>query len=128
MNKIETVCRNVCEATEFVAIVTMGEGGPYMVGNWGEYMRTLGVRETTLVFPAGRYRQTEENLRRNDRIQLLVASKKVQGSRGGAGQGCLISGRGEIVTSGELVDEVKAKFAWARGALVVHVEEVQTQL
>jgi hypothetical protein len=128
MNKIEAVCRDVCQATEFVTIVTTGEGGPHVVGNWGEYMRTLGVRETTLVFPAGRYRQTEENLRRNNRIQLLVASKKVQGSRGGSGQGCLIWGRGEIVTSGKLVDEVKAKFAWARGALVVHVEEVQMQL
>lgn len=51
MNKIEAVCRDVCQTTEFVTIVTTGEGGPHVVGNWGEYMRALGVCETTLVFP-----------------------------------------------------------------------------
>lgn len=114
MNKIEGACRDVCEATEFVSIVTTGTDGPHMVGNWGEYMRILGIREDTLVFPVGRYRQTEQNLKNDNRIQLLVASKQVQGSKGGAGQGCLIVGRGEILIAGDIVDEVKAKFLWAR--------------
>ena len=127
MAKIEGVCREVCEATEFVAIVTSGEAGPHLVGNWGDYMRLLGIREDIIVFPAGRYRQTEENLRKNNRIQLLVASKKVRGSRS-PGQGCLIDGTAEVLSTGEIVEAVKAKFPWARGALVVHVEEVQSQL
>ncbi|MBM5811723.1 MAG: hypothetical protein FJ191_07115 [Gammaproteobacteria bacterium] len=78
MAKIEGVGREVCEATEFVAIVTRGEDGPHVVGNWGGYLRALGI--------------------------------------------------GEIVTAGEVVAQVRAKFPWARGALVVRVEEVQTQL
>jgi len=127
MAKIEGVCREVCEATEFVAIVTSGEAGPHLVGNWGDYMRLLGIREDIIVFPAGRYRQTEENLRKNNRIQLLVASKKVRGSRS-PGQGCIIDGTAEVLSTGEIVEAVKAKFPWARGALVVHVEEVQSQL
>jgi hypothetical protein len=127
MAKIEGICREVCEATEFVAIVTIGDDGPHVVGNWGDYMRVLGVKDDTIVFPAGRYRQTEKNLLGNNRIQLLVASKKVQGTRS-PGQGCLIIGRGEILGSGDIVDAVKAKFPWARGALVIHVEEVRTQL
>lgn len=127
MTKIEGSCRDVCEATEFVAIVTSGDDGPHVVGNWGEYMRTLGVKEDTIILPAGRYHQTEQNLRKNSRIQLLVASKRVQGTRT-PGQGCVITGTAEIVGSGEAVDAVKAKFPWARGALVIHVEQVKMQL
>jgi hypothetical protein len=127
MTKIEGVCRDVCDATEFVAIVTTGEDGPHVVGNWGEYMRVLGIKENMIVFPAGRYQQTEKNLRKNNRVQLLVASKKVQGTHS-AGQGCLIIGTGEILNSGDIVSAVKAKFPWARGAMVIHVEDVKTQL
>jgi hypothetical protein len=53
MTKIEGVCRDVCEATEFVTIVTMGDDGPHVVGNWGDYMRGLGIKEKMIVFPAG---------------------------------------------------------------------------
>ena len=127
MAKIEGTCRELCEATEFVAMVTTGDDGPHVVGNWGDYMRLLGISGDRIVFPAGRYHKTEENLRKNSRIQLMVASKKVQGSRA-PGQGCVMSGRGEVVTSGEVVDTVKSKFPWARGALVIHVEDVEMQL
>ncbi len=127
MAKIEGRCREVLEATEFITIVTSGDGGPHVVGNWGDYMRRLGMREDTIVLPAGHYHQTEKNLVKNDRIQLLVASRKVQGTRS-PGQGFLITGRGEIVTSGEIVDAVKASFPWARGALVIHVEEAVAHL
>jgi predicted pyridoxine 5'-phosphate oxidase superfamily flavin-nucleotide-binding protein len=127
MAKIEGNCRDVCEATEFVTIVTTGGDGPHVVGNWGDYMRTLGIGADTIVLPAGRYRQTEQNLRKNNRVQLLVASRKVQGTRS-PGQGYLIVGTAEIVSSGEIADAVKAKFPWARGALVIHVEEVTAQL
>jgi hypothetical protein len=125
--KIEGTCREVCEATEFVTIVTVGDNGPHVVGNWGDYMRILGIGEDTIILPAGRYRQTEQNLRKDNRVQLLVASKKVQGSRS-AGQGCLIVGTAEIVSSGDPVDAVKAHFPWARGALIIRVTEVKNQL
>ena len=127
MAKIEGICRDVCEATEFVTIVTMGDDGPHVVGNWGDYMRGLGIKENMIIFSAGRYHQTEKNLSRNNRIQLLVASKKVQGTRS-PGQGCLIVGTCEILSSGDIVDAVKAKFPWARGAMVIHIEDIKTQL
>ena len=127
MAKIEGNCRDVCEATEFVTIVTSGDDGPHVVGNWGDYMRALGIGVDTIVLPAGHYRQTEQNLRKNSRVQLLVASRKVQGTRS-PGQGYLIVGTTEIVSSGKIADAVKAKFPWARGALVIHVGEVTAQL
>ncbi len=127
MTRIEGNCRDVCEATEFVSIITAGDDGPHVVGNWGDYMRALGIGADTLVLPAGRYRQTEQNLEKNNRVQLLVASRKVQGTRS-PGQGYLIAGTADILSSGEIADAVKAKFPWARGALVIHVEEVTAQL
>lgn len=127
MARIEGNCREVCEATEFVTIVTQGDDGPHVVANWGDYMRKLGIREDTIVFPAGRYQQTERNLRKNGRVQLLVASRKVQGTRG-PGQGYLIEGTAEVLDAGDAVAAVKAQFPWARGALVIHVEKVTAQL
>ena len=38
MARIEGACREVCNATEFVAIVTWGEDGPHLAGHWGSYM------------------------------------------------------------------------------------------
>jgi predicted pyridoxine 5'-phosphate oxidase superfamily flavin-nucleotide-binding protein len=127
MTKIDGNCRDVCEATEFVTVITTGDDGPHVVGNWGDYMRALGIGDDTIVLPAGRYRQTEQNLARNNRVQLLVASKRVQGTRS-PGQGFLIVGTAAIVTAGEIADAVKSKFPWARGALVIQVEEVTAQL
>jgi len=127
MAKIEGNCRDVLEATEFVTIVTAGDDGPHVVGNWGDYMRVLGIGAETLVFLAGHYRQTEQNLLKNNRIQMLVASKKVQGTRG-LGQSYLITGTAEIVTSGDVSDAAKAKLPWAWGALLIHVEDVMAQL
>ncbi len=127
MPEIDDVCREVWNATEFVAIVTNGPDGPHVVGNWGDYVRKLGLRDDMVVMPAGKYRQTEENLRLDSRVTLLIASRQVAGTNG-PGQGCEISGRGEIVSEGPLAEEAKQHFPWARGALVVHVEEVRTQL
>lgn len=127
MAKIEGNLRDVCEATEFVTIVTSSDDGPHVVGNWGDYMRALGIEADMIVLPAGRYHRTEQNLRKNNRIQLLVASRKVQGTRS-LGQGYVIAGTAEIVASGDIADRVKAKFPWARGAMVIHVEEVEAHL
>ncbi len=127
MSKLDGVIRALLDATEFVTIVTSGADGPHLVGNWGDYLRALGVEGDTIVLPAGHYHRTEENLRKNARVQVMAASRQGPGSRT-PGQGCVLSGRGEIVTSGPIVDKVKEKFRWARGALVIHVEDAQTHL
>jgi len=35
MARIEGVCREVCDATEYVTIVTEGLDGPHLAGHWG---------------------------------------------------------------------------------------------
>jgi hypothetical protein len=57
-------------------------------------------------------------------VELLIASKQVKGSYF-PGQGCRISGKGELQTAGEFAVAAKGRFPWARGALVVKVEEVK---
>ncbi len=127
MNVIDAVTRDLLDKTEFLSIVTQGPDGPHMAGNWGDYLRRLGVEGDRIVLPAGHYQETEKNLRSNDRIQVLVASRAVKGSHG-PGQGCVLSGTGRIQTEGEAAQLAKAKFPWARGALVIDVQSVTMQL
>jgi predicted pyridoxine 5'-phosphate oxidase superfamily flavin-nucleotide-binding protein len=120
-------CREVLDETEVVAMVTEGPDGPHITATWGEYVRTLGIEEDRLVIPAGFYRQMEANLGRNPAIQILVASRKVQGNIG-PGQGFTLKGTGRIVDSGPDMDRVKAHFDWARAALIVDITEAVAHL
>ena len=126
MPVIEGIVKEVLNKTEWVAIVTSIEES-HLVGTWGDYIRELGIREDRIVIPAGHYEKTEENLRSNNKIQLLVASKGVRGSHG-PGQGCIIEGEGKIETDGEIVEKVRERFEWARGALIIEVKAAKTQL
>jgi len=63
----------------------------------------------------GKYNKTEGNLRENGRVELLIASKQVQASHA-LGQGCRISGKGELQTTGEFAEAAKEKFPWSRQA------------
>ncbi len=116
--------KEVIEKTEIVCIGTCGKDGPHLVATWGDYIRTIGIQDTgTIVIPAGGYRKTEENLSTNDRVEVIIASKEVEGTNS-MGKGFLFSGRGKIQESGELAELAKSNFPWARGALVIYVEEI----
>ena len=128
MNKdlrIQGVYKQLLEKTEWVAIVTWDGSSPHTVATWGNYIRVID--EEIIVIPAGHYHKTEENLKRNRSVQVLIASRKVEGSHG-PGQGCRIYGEGEIQLEGEFTQMVKEKFSWARGALVVRPKEIQLLL
>ena len=127
MALLDSACREVLEATEFVAMVTADPQGPHITATWGDYVRKLGFGDNRLVIPAGYYHQMEANLERDPEIQLLVASRRVEGKLG-PGQGFTLKGTGRIVDSGEDMDRVKTHFPWARGALVVQVSEAVPHL
>ena len=124
---LDATALELLEHTEFLTIVTEGPDGPHLVGNWGDYLRKLGVESDRIVLPAGHYEKTDANLRRNERIQVMVASRAVRGTRA-PGQGCVIRGTATVQTEGELAERVKAAFGWARGALVIRVESFAMQL
>jgi hypothetical protein len=127
MTLLDGACRDVLEKTEFVAMVTTGPQGPHITATWGDYVRKPGFEDDRLLIPAGYYHQMESNLGLNDGIQLLVASRQVEGNLG-PGQGFTLKGTGKIVDSGEDMDRVKAHFPWARGALVVQVLQAVAHL
>jgi hypothetical protein len=128
MAKIDNKCKEVIEKTEWIAIATSGTGEPHLAATWGEYVRVLGiVNDEILLVPVGGFQTTERNLVTNNRIELLCATKQVQGDHG-PGKGCRLRGTGEIQSSGDRFTAAKKIFPWARGVLVVKVEEALTQL
>jgi predicted pyridoxine 5'-phosphate oxidase superfamily flavin-nucleotide-binding protein len=127
MNTIDATTRELLEKTEFVTIVTQGPDGPHVVGNWGDYLRRLGVEGDRIVLPAGHYNETEKNLQRDNRVQVMVASRAVKGSRA-PGQGGVLSGTGSVQSEGEAAQRAKAAFPWARGALVIEIQSVKMHL
>lgn len=127
MSALDPTARELLEKAEFIAIVTQGTDGPHLVGNWGDYARRIGIDDARVVLPAGHYERTGENLKRDGRIQLMVASRAVRGSRG-PGQGGVLHGKGSVQTDGELAARAKAAFPWARGALVIEIERYEMQL
>jgi len=127
MALLDGACREVLEKTEFVAMVTAGPQGPHITATWGDYVRKLGFEGDRLLIPAGYYHQMEANLARDPEIQLLVASRAVDGKLG-PGQGFTLKGTGTIVDSGVEMDRVKADFPWARAALVIKVVEAAAHL
>jgi len=127
MALIEGVCKEVIDKSEWVAIATAGKEGPHLVATWGDYVQTLDASGETFVIPAGRMQETERNISADNRIELLFASRQVQGSRS-PGQGCCVSGTAEFQYAGAAMEKLKSRFPWARAALVVTVTSAKTQL
>ncbi|MDE1920821.1 MAG: pyridoxamine 5'-phosphate oxidase family protein [Candidatus Omnitrophica bacterium] len=124
--QLDEKCKEVIDKTEWLSIVTMADSGPHLVAAWGYRLRQLGIQDGEIVLlPAGKYFQTEENLKSNPQIQLLAASSQVQRPGGKQGQGFRIIGKGEVQTEGEMVNRVKVEFPWARGALVIKIERTE---
>lgn len=127
MANIDGICREVIEKTEWIAIATTGPDGPHVVATWGDYVRAMGIKDDTILIPVGHMHKTEENLKRDSRVELLCGTRQVQGSYG-PGKGCSVVGTGKMQTTGPAFDAVKARFSWARAALVVNAERVSPQL
>ncbi len=114
--------------SEFASIATVWKDRPHMVATWSEFISVVTRKdETFLAIPAGGYSHTEENLIDNPNVQVLFGSKDLEGKRG-KGSGFRITGKGEVLTSGDIFDMVKTKFSWARGALVISVLKVEQLL
>lgn len=124
MAKIDGVCREVIEKSEWVAIATAGPDGPHVVGTWSDYIRTLGYSDDGVFHvPVGGMGRLEKNLASDDRVELMWGTRAVAGANG-PGKGCLVRGTGEIQTTGDDADAARESFPWARGVLVLTADEV----
>ncbi len=102
------------------AFVTQGPAGPHLVATWNSYIEIVGA--DTLLFPAGGYRRTEENLRRGSPVQMIV------GGHVPAGVGFRLTGRAELEVGTPNHARVKQRFPWARAAVVFRVGSVEQVL
>ena len=55
MMKIEGVCKEVIEKSEWVAIATAGPEGPHLAACWSHNVRALGIQDDRILIPAWRY-------------------------------------------------------------------------
>ena len=108
-----------------VAIATQGQDGPHLVNTWNSYLQIS--EEGRLLIPAGYLHETEANIARDNRVLLTIGSHEVAGKLG-PGTGFLIKGKAAFISSGPDFDSIKAKYAWARAALIVTVESATQTL
>ena len=102
------------------AFVTQGAAGPHLVATWNSYIEVVDA--STLVFPAGGYRRTEENLRDGSPVQMIV------GGHVPDGVGFRLAGRAELEVGTPNHVRVRQRFPWARAAVVLHVTGVEQVL
>jgi Pyridoxamine 5'-phosphate oxidase len=127
MNTIKGVYREVIEKSEWVAIATSGPDGPHLAACWVRNLLPLSESGEEIHIPAWRFEQSEANLKRNPRMELLFVACDVERAKGD-GQGCTVIGMGELLTTGPKAEANKTRFPWARGVLVVKVAELKTHL
>jgi hypothetical protein len=102
------------------AFVTHGPDGPHLVATWNSYIDVLGA--DTLLFPAGGYRRTEENLRSGSPVQMIV------GGHVPTAIGYRLTGRAELEVGTPNHQRLKQRFPWARAAVVFRVGAVEQVL
>ncbi len=102
------------------AFVTQGPAGPHLVATWNSYIDVVDLG--TLLFPAGGYRQTEENLRNGSPVQMIVGGHLPEGV------GFRLTGNASIESGTPNHVRVKHRFPWARAAVVFRVSGVEQVL
>ena len=89
---------------------------PHVVATWGDYVRALDTKDNeVIVIPAGHYNITEENLKKNKRVELLIASRQVEGTYG-PGQGLLHLWNRRGTDFGKICTDGKIKVFLGKGS------------
>ncbi|MGI6093235.1 MAG: pyridoxamine 5'-phosphate oxidase family protein [Veillonellaceae bacterium] len=107
-----------------VAIATQGSDGPHLVNSWNSYIEVAGDK---LLIPAGYMNETEDNIAKNNKVQLTVGSKEVEGFNG-PGTGFLVKGTAKFIKSGAEYEAMKKRFPWIRAVLEVTVDNANQTL
>jgi hypothetical protein len=85
----------------------------------------LGIKGDMIVLSAGRYHQTEKICATTVECSYWSRPERCRQPQSRTG---MPVGIGEILDTGDVVDAVKTKFSWARGAMVIGVESAHAQL
>ncbi len=108
-----------------VSIVTQGKQEPHVVNTWNSYIKITD--DDRILIPAGFMSETESNLEKNNKVQLTLGSKEVQGTQG-PGTGFLVVGTASFVKEGTELQDLKQNFPWARAILQVKVDSAEQKI
>lgn len=101
---------------------TTGTEEPHLAATWNSYITVLETDE--LLIPVGGLYETEENIKRNNNVQMIIASKEVTGTYG-PGAGYVLKGPAKFESFGSRFDQVKASFSWARAVMIFQPVDVK---
>jgi hypothetical protein len=118
--KIPELLRAALREEGTAAFVTQGPEGPHLVATWNSYIEV--VEPSTLIFPAGGYRRTEENLRNGSPVQMIVGGHVPEGV------GFRLRGSAEVEIGTPRHLRLQRRFPWSRAAVVLHVSGVEQVL
>ena len=85
------------------------------------------TKDETMFSPVGGMVKTESNLKENNKVQVTIGSREVEGMHS-MGTGFLIDGTGTLIYEGDSFDEMKQEFPWARAVLQISPESITQTL
>ncbi len=123
-NPVPATVLEILKHEGVVAIVTQSLNEAHLVNTWNSYITV--TPDGRLLYPAGGMKVTEENLSRDNRVQLTLGSREVEGQRG-RGAGFLIRGTASFKNGAEY-QTLKTRFPWARAAVEIKIDSATQTL
>ena len=102
------------------SFVTAGNDGPHMAATWNSYIEIAS--DSVVIIPVGSLKKTEENIHAGSKVQMIVASKDIQG-KNGPGAGFLLKGTAQFKNTGMDFERTRSRFPWARAIMLFTIEE-----
>lgn len=114
----------VLEHEGVVTIISSSAGAYHVVNTWNSYVKADGDK---LYIPAAGMHSIEQDLIENDQVLLTIGSREVEGLVG-PGTGFHVSGTARFISSGEILDQMKAEFPFLTRVLEVKVTGIEQKI
>ncbi len=107
-----------------VAIVSQGDTA-HVVNSSNSYLTV--TKDGHLLIPAGRMKQTEENVKMNPQVLLTAGSREIPGFQS-MGTGFLVVGTAVFLDEGPDFEVTKERFPWIRAVLRITPKTINQTL
>ena len=109
-----------------VSIVSWGNAEPHLTCAWNSYL--VVTDDERILIPAAGMKKTEANVEVNNRVQLALGTRNVEGYNGYQGTGFRIEGTAKFLTEGADYDMMYKKYPFIRSVLEVTVNSAKQLL
>lgn len=109
-----------------VTIVSWSAGEPHIVNTWNSYLTV--TEDGKLLIPAAGMQQTEDNVKKNNKLKLALGSRNVTGFHNYPGTGFVVEGTTKFYESGAEYDLMKEKFSWINKALEITITSLTQKI